>query len=87
MGGGVAGGEVGGDMLPTEISPDPPPPQPERNAKMIKIEKSAIKCLPNFAKLPPSTNFGGARDVPRRTCDFLLTYAKNETIRITIMQY
>ena len=65
-------------MLPTEISPDPPPPQPDRNAKIIKIEKSAIGCLPDFANLPPSNNVGRARDVPLRTCDFLLTYTKIE---------
>src|SRR4030065_1427330 len=71
MGGGVAGGVVGGDMLPTEISPEPPPPQPERNAKMIKIEKSAIGCLLDFANLPSSIEVGRARGVPSRTRVFL----------------
>src|SRR3972149_8618886 len=74
--GSKGGGVAGGDMLLVNISPVPPPPQPERNDKRIKIEKSAIGCLPDFAKLPSSNDVGRARGVPRRTRDFFLTYAK-----------
>jgi hypothetical protein len=62
---------VGGDTPIEEVPSDPPPPQPERNAKMmmIKIEKSAIGCLPDFANLSSSNNLGKGK---RRTTQDLL---------------
>lgn len=61
----VGSGSEGIDPPPMDVSPDPPPPQPERNANiiMIKIEKSANGCLPEFAKMPSPNDLYGWQEV------------------------
>ena len=54
----------GRDGLPEDVCPEPPPPHPNRDAIIMKNEKSAKSCLPDFAILSSPNNIGRARGVP-----------------------